>query len=108
MISPVRGRVHGFDTDGVDAYAVMCFSDPEKSLPFEVDKLVDIYELTKVEAQVAISLANGYRPNEIAAIKNVAISTIRSQLKAIYRKLGVKSQAELVKVLLSGAFISSM
>ena len=104
MISPVQGILHGFETEGSHAHAVMCFSDPDRTHPIEADKLADVYELTPAEAQVAISIANGINPEEIANINEVEISTIRSQLKAIYRKLGIHSQAELVKILLTGPF----
>ena len=104
VISPVLGSLQDFKTDGQYASAAMCFSDPERSYPVEADKLSEIYKLTKTEAQVAISIANGLSPKEIAKINNVEISTVRSQLKAIYSKVGVNTQAELVKTLLTGPF----
>jgi DNA-binding CsgD family transcriptional regulator/PAS domain-containing protein len=104
IISPIQGILHGFETAGGHAHVVMCFSDPDRTHPIEADKLASVYELTPAEAQVAISIANGINSEEIANINEVEISTIRSQLKAIYRKLGIHSQAELVKVLLTGPF----
>ncbi len=94
--------LHGFETAHSHAHAVICFSDPDMTHPIEADNLADVYDLTPAEAQVAI--ANGINTEKIASMNDVAISTIRSQLKAIYRKLGINSQAELVKVLLTGPF----
>lgn len=108
IISPVKGSVQNFESVGQDALAVMCFSDPERSYPIEADKLTKIYRLTKSEARVAISMANGFSTKEIAKINNVAISTIRSQLKAIYTKLSVNNQSELVKMLLTGPFSNNL
>lgn len=108
IISPVKGSVQNFEAVGQDALAVMCFSDPERSYPIEADKLTKIYRLTKSEARVAISMANGFSTKEIAKINNVAISTIRSQLKAIYTKLSVNNQSELVKMLLTGPFSNNL
>ena len=108
IISPMKGITQGFGPENVNAYAAMCLSDPERAYPVEADKLVDIYGLTKAEAQVAISMANGLSPSEIAKMNNVQISTVRSQLKAIYNKIGVKTQAELVKTLLTGPFSSNI
>lgn len=108
IISPVKALDQGFEADRQDAIAAMCFSDPERSYPVEADKLTEIYRLTKSEAQVAISMANGLNPNEIAKVNNVEISTIRSQLKAVYHKVGVKTQAELVKTLLTGPFSNNI
>ena len=108
IISPIHEVLHGFDTKGSFAHAVMCFSDPNKSHPIESDKLADVYGLTAAEAQVAISIANGMSPDEIATLHKVTISTVRSQLKQIYRKLGINHQTELVKILLIGPFGSQI
>lgn len=104
IISPVQGILHGFETEGSHAHAAMYFSDPDRTHPIEADKLAEVYALTPAEAQVAISITNGVNPEEIASMNDVAISTIRSQLKAVFRKLGINSQTELVKVLLTGPF----
>jgi DNA-binding CsgD family transcriptional regulator/PAS domain-containing protein len=104
LIAPVHGVLHGFETDGSFAHAVMCLSDPDRSHPIEADKLATVYALTAAEAEVAISIANGLSADEVAAMNAVAISTIRTQLKAIFHKMGINHQAELVKVLLTGPF----
>lgn len=108
IISPVGDMFRGFEVDGNFAYAVMCFSDPDRYMPIDADLLADIYGLTPAETQVAISLANGLRPEGIAEMKDVTLSTIRSQIKAIYKKMDVNQQAELVKLLLTGPFIGSL
>ncbi len=104
IISAVHDSNHRFSNGNNHVHAVMCFSDPERTYPIEADKLATVYELTPTESQVAISIANGVQPDEIATMHSVAISTVRSQLKSIYRKLGVTTQAELVKILLTGPF----
>lgn len=104
LIAPVHGVLHGFETDGSFAHAVMCLSDPDRSHPIEADKLAAVYSLTPAEAEVAISITNGLSAEEVATMNAVAISTIRTQLKAIFRKMGINHQAELVKVLLTGPF----
>jgi DNA-binding CsgD family transcriptional regulator len=108
IISPVRGFVQDIEATGQNALVAMCFSDPERACPVEGDKLIKIYGLTKSEAQVAISLVNGLSPKEIAKINHVEISTIRSQLKAIYKKLNVNTQVEMVKMLLIGPFSNNL
>jgi len=104
LISPAQGVLHGFNTEGQYAHAVVCFSDPGRSHPIETERLADIYSLTLAEGKVAISIANGMSPDEIATQNNIAISTVRSQIKAIYNKLGINHQTELVKILLTGPF----
>ena len=62
--------------------------------------LATMFDLTPAEARVAAALANGSSPKQIAATSNVAHSTVRSQLKAIFGKTGAARQSELVGMLL--------
>ena len=52
--------------------------------------------LTDAEAQVAMQLANGQKPEDIADSRKVSVATIRSQIKSIYEKMGINRQGELV------------
>lgn len=108
LISNTQGILNGFETDGHHAHAVMYISDPDKMLPLVADEVASAYRLTPAEAQVAVSIANGVAPSDIASSNEVAVSTVRSQLKAVYSKVGVNSQAELTKVILSGPFMKSI
>ncbi len=51
--------------------------------------------LSAAEARVAIGIAGGDTPDDVARAHGVGLSTVRTQLKSIYRKLGVRRQAEL-------------
>lgn len=61
-----------------------------------VQRLRDLHGLTEAEARVAVALAEGASPAEIAEERGVAVGTIRVQIKAIASKLGVRRQAEIV------------
>ena len=104
IISSVQGFQHDFCIADSHAHAVVCFSDPDVSTPIEAELLVDIYGLTLAEAQVSISIANGVTTEAISIINNVALSTTRSHLKSIFRKLGINSQGELIRTLLTGPY----
>lgn len=52
--------------------------------------------LTDAEAQIAMQLANGQKPETIAEAREVSVATIRSQIKSIYEKMGINRQGELV------------
>lgn len=57
--------------------------------------LRNAYKLTEAEAAIALAVADGDELKEIAARRAVAVSTVRSQVQAIYTKLDVHRQAEL-------------
>ena len=42
--------------------------------------------LTDAEAQIAMQLANGQKPETIAEAREVSVATIRSQTKGIYER----------------------
>lgn len=54
------------------------------------------FGLTQSEARIAASLCTGSAPEQIAEARGVSLHTVRSQIKAIYVKLDVGSQTELV------------
>ncbi len=63
------------------------------------------YGLTARERLVATSVAAGWDPRQIAEQLGVAESTIRSQLKAVYVKVGVHSAADLT-VAMAAEFVA--
>ena len=68
----------------------------------EQPSLVDLEgfrRLTKRETEVLQMLRSGRRVANIAKAMNIAPNTIRNHLKAIFLKLGVRSQAELIEAL---------
>ena len=53
------------------------------------------YALSQSEADIAIALAEGISRDDIAQRRDVSAATVRSQLKAIFQKLGIHREAEL-------------
>ncbi|MEQ1740925.1 MAG: helix-turn-helix transcriptional regulator [Candidatus Nitrotoga sp.] len=76
---------------------------------FEPGTVVDIdpfllsatFDLTPAEARLAAKIVNGQTPEQSAQTLGVKISTVRSQLVAIYGKTGATGQADLVRLVLS-------
>ena len=54
--------------------------------------------LTLAEAAIAGGIADGLTPEELAAQRAVSIHTVRGQIKSVLSKLGVRRQAELVRM----------
>ena len=78
-------------------------NDPDSPFNLPAEALRSLYDMTPAEAGVATALVNGQSPNQISEHHGVSIETVRSQLKSIYQKMGVKKQQDVIRVLLSGA-----
>jgi DNA-binding CsgD family transcriptional regulator len=76
---------------------------------FEPGAVVDVdpyilsmtFDLTPAEARLAAGIVQGRSPEECSQTFGVKISTVRSQLMAIYGKTGATGQADLVRLILS-------
>jgi len=92
---------------------VVLFSDGKASSPHSVVILIDlavtprpsaaalqkIFDLTPAEARLAIEMACGKSPEEIAVAANVAVGTVRKQLASVFVKTNTHRQVELVALL---------
>jgi DNA-binding CsgD family transcriptional regulator len=54
--------------------------------------------LTPAEREVVTLLADGHRPKQIALLRGVALSTIRTQIKAAKHKTGARTIEQLIAV----------
>lgn len=63
-------------------------------------QLQQAFGLSAAEAAVGEALIGGKTPDEYAGSADVSISTIRTQLRAIFEKTGTRSQAEAVGAML--------
>jgi DNA-binding CsgD family transcriptional regulator len=57
--------------------------------------------LTPQELQVALQVARGSTNREVAAALFLSTKTIEFHLRNLYRKLGIRSRTELVRIVLS-------
>ena len=58
------------------------------------------FALTTAEAFIAEQIARGRTPQQIAAYKSVSINTVKTHLKAVFAKMEVRSQSDLVRTVL--------
>ncbi len=80
------------------AQSIVAFLDlGQKSKP-PFDQLRALFNLTDAEASVAIQIGMGMTIVEAAFARGVATSTVRGQLKVIFRKLNLKRQSDIVRV----------
>jgi DNA-binding CsgD family transcriptional regulator len=60
--------------------------------------LAELFQLSPAEQHLAELLAQGLTPDGCAERLNVSINTVRSQLRALFRKTETERQAELVSL----------
>lgn len=63
-----------------------------------VDRLAQIFDLPRREAELAIALNQGWSIAEAAERMGLTLETARNYSKRLYAKLGVRGQAELVRM----------
>lgn len=71
-----------------DAQTVAIFS-------FDVDDADKTTELTSAEREVALLALSGKSNGEIAEARHCSVRTVANQLQSVFRKLGIRSRAEL-------------
>jgi DNA-binding CsgD family transcriptional regulator len=80
--------------------ALVVVVDPVRHAPSQTE-LVEFFGLSPAEARVAAALLTGKTLAEIAAASDVRITTVRTQLASILRKVGAERQTDLVRILSS-------
>jgi DNA-binding CsgD family transcriptional regulator len=83
-----------------EPYTLIVVVDPERHCPSDKD-LAEFFGLSPAEARLAAALLTGKTLSEIAASTGTRITTLRTQLGSILRKVGVRRQLDLVRILSS-------
>ncbi len=101
LVIPLPGA--GGGRFGVRPAAATIIADPEGGKFLSQDMLEALYGLTPAEARLVNGLAEGKRLDEIAEKTGVSKNTLRTQLNRAFEKTGTNRQAELIRLVLSGA-----
>lgn len=80
--------------------ALVVVVDPARHAPSETD-LAEFFGLSPAEARLAAALMAGKHLSAVAAERGVQITTVRTQLVSVLKKVGVKRQSDLLRVLSS-------
>lgn len=96
-LMPVSAAGSLFNRHGAAVLALV--SDPSWAPELPARRLQRAFGWTEAEAEVAREIASGARLHEVAERRGVGIETVRTQLKSVFRKAGVSSQAALVRLL---------
>ena len=74
-------------------------SDPGQDTQVDPEAIRDLFQLTRMEANLAVALANGCSLVDAADVLGIAHNTARSHLRAIFAKTGARRQSQLVHLL---------
>lgn len=95
---PLKGRAR--DVCGSDGVLLLIARVGNEVLP-NADLLRLLFDLTPAESRVARCLAEGMTLEQIAAALRISSLTVRTQLRSVFSKTGVRRQADLVRLLVS-------
>ena len=93
-VAPLSGDKTSHDR----SLAIVLVVNPEWRVP-SAESVTRTFGLSPAEARLAIALMQGRRMNDIARSFGVEITTVRTQLSSILKKVGVERQADLIKAL---------
>lgn len=94
IVSPLRDAARELERDL--AGCLVAIIDPERSPALRLGAFAAAYGLTEAEARVAGLLVRGLSGPEIAERLDVAPSTAKTQIKAVYEKTGASNRAAFV------------
>jgi len=95
MISPLPQRMTSW-IGGGPRWLVLVF-DPERRVQASTELIARDLAISPREAEVASLIVVGYTPRGAAQRLTVSEYTVRSQLRSIFQKTGLQSQAELIR-----------
>ncbi|WP_300526109.1 helix-turn-helix transcriptional regulator [Alcanivorax sp.] len=84
-----------------NGHIILYIYNPGADVSCTEEDLMTQFRLTRSEAGVAIALVNGLSLEEISTQKGVGKETIRSHLKGVFMKMGVKKQQEVIRLVLN-------
>lgn len=101
LVLEVRPSMRGDADHRGKLGAVVLVADPAGAPGTNPALAAALLGLSPTEGRVALALAAGDPVADIARAQGCAESTVRTHLKRIYRKLGIRRQTELVRRILS-------
>ena len=98
LVAPLPPQLSTFGMEG-QRLAVVMIHALERPQTAQETLLVNVYGLTPAEARVAQALCCGMTAAQYAYEAGVGLATVRSQIKTIFQKMGLRRQIELVQTL---------
>jgi DNA-binding CsgD family transcriptional regulator len=87
--------------DAERPFAMILVTDFDFRTKIRGRRLSELFGFTNAEASLAVALAQGKDLRQIASATGQSLPTLRSHLRAMFEKAGVKRQADIVRLVLS-------
>jgi DNA-binding CsgD family transcriptional regulator len=87
------------ERDPSGAQSVLILYDLEHAPEPSWEAVQKLFQLTPAEAHLALDIAAGRGPDDIAELRGISVRTIRKQLSSVFLKTNTRKQAELVALL---------
>jgi DNA-binding CsgD family transcriptional regulator len=91
--------------NGLDEPCLLIVASRTAPLETAAHRVADMLQLTMTEAGIAVALAIGDSPQDIATKRGTSLNTVRNQLKSALAKTGQRNQAGLVRLVIEIAGI---
>ncbi len=98
LVTPLP-RSFGLDGGTRPAYSLVTLRSAWDSPSFSAEMLIALFGVSPTQAEIALAIYNGKTPEQIAAERGVAISTLRTHLAEIFLRTGAENQRDLVRLL---------
>lgn len=94
-VSPLRGALLGAPANALSSLAAVMIRPLGGAPQAAARRLRALYALTTTEVDIALSLAEGHAPEQIASTRVRSLHTVRTQIRAVLAKTGFRSVTEL-------------
>jgi DNA-binding CsgD family transcriptional regulator len=102
--APLLARAVPLPRSGVDRFkqarAVLLLAEQDAEGRPQLPDLRQMFDLTNSEAATVAALVQGRNPREIAKMRRIGYTTVRTHLRSAFAKTGARRQAELVALVL--------
>lgn len=101
-VTPLNAALAWYDRP----LAMVLLIDPEQKFPTE-PHIAEVFGLSPAESRLAAAVLRGRKLADIAMLTGLQLTTLRTQLSSILKKVGVERQQDLVSVLSAIRVINS-
>lgn len=96
LVAPIRrGQAR---LSGRSPAATVLIHDPQQVVARNVAAMTALFGLSRAEGRVLLALTEGQSPKDMARVFGVSVYTVRTQIRALQRKVGSKRASDLIRL----------